>query len=73
MFSQSQWASLQTRVDARSQLVDNLLDRLSQFNGQYDSLRKFVDEGNRLLGDEKPVGEDAARLQEQMDMCQVPH
>ena len=59
-------------MDARSQLVDNLLDRLSQFNGQYDSLRKFVDEGNRLLGDEKPVGEDAARLQEQMDTCQVP-
>ena len=58
-------------MDARSQLVDNLLDRLSQFNGQYDSLRKFVDEGNRLLGDEKPVGEDAARLQEQMDTCQV--
>ena len=69
--TQSQWASLQSKVDSRSKLVDNLLDRLNQFNTLYGPLKEFVDEGNRLLGDEKPVGVSAARLEEQVCTCQV--
>ena len=69
--TQSQWASLQSKVESRSKLVDNLLDRLNQFNTLYGPLKEFVDEGNRLLGDEKPVGVSAARLEEQVCTCQV--
>ena len=68
---QSQWASLRSKVDSRSRLVKNLLNQLNEFNSQYDVLRKFVDEGKRLLEGEKPVGENATRLQEQVDTCQV--
>ena len=67
-FPQSQWASLQSKVDARSKLVDNLLYKLTEFNRCYGQLKEFVGEGHRLLGDEKPVGE---RLQEQVETCQV--
>ena len=70
-FPQSQWASLQSKVDARSKLVDNLLYKLTEFNRCYGQLKEFVGEGHRLLGDEKPVGESASRLQEQVETCQV--
>ena len=66
------WTSLQTKVDARSKLVENLLNKLKEFNSCYGKLKEFVEEGHRLLGDEKPVGESAARLQEQVETCQVP-
>ena len=58
-------------MDTRSRLVNNLLERLNEFNGRYESLKEFVDRGNRLLGDEKPVADSAARLQEQVETCQV--
>ena len=70
-FPQSQWASLQSKVDARSKLVDNLLYKLTEFNRCYGRLKEFVGEGHRLLDDEKPVGESASRLQEQVETCQV--
>ena len=70
---QSQWASLQTKVESRSRLVDNLLDQLNEFNSRYAILRRFVDEGNHLLDNERPIGDNAARLQEQVDTCQVLH
>lgn len=68
---QSQFKWLKGRVSDRDSQIANLLDRLHQFNGQYDSLRKFVTDGNQLLASEKPVGENASRVQEQMDTCQV--
>ena len=71
MCLQSQWASLQSKVDARSKLVENLLHKLTEFNGCYGKLKEFVEEGTRLLANEKPVGESAARLQEQVETCQV--
>ena len=63
--------SLQAKVDTRSKLVENLLIKLNEFNSCYEKLREFVEEGNRLLGNERPVGESAARLQEQVETCQV--
>lgn len=55
----------------RDSQISSLLEKLHQFNLQYDDLQKFVREGNDLLAQEKPVGADAARVQEQMDTCQV--
>ena len=55
----------------REAQVSDLLDKLRQFNQQYDSLKKFIAEGNNLLSCEKPVGDNATRVQEQMDTCQV--
>ena len=71
VYLQSQWTSLQSKVDARSKLVENLLAKLNEFNSCYGKLKEFVEEGNRLLGNEKPVGESASRLQEQVETCQV--
>jgi hypothetical protein len=58
-------------VTERDSQISSLLDKLHQFNQQYDGLQKFVQDGNELLAGEKPVGENAARVQEQMDTCQV--
>ena len=46
---------------------------MNQFDRQYDALRKFVQESSDLLEKEKPVGESAARIEEQMRTCQVSH
>lgn len=50
-----------------------LLDKMNQFDVQYESLRKFVEESSGLLERERPVGESAARIEEQMKTCQVRH
>ena len=44
---------------------------MRQFDRQYDTLRKFVQESTELLEKEKPVGDSAARIEEQMKTCQV--
>ena len=56
---------------ARAGLIAELLDKVQQFDEKYDGLRKFVQESNDLLEKEKPVGESAARIEEQMKTCQV--
>lgn len=55
----------------RDSQISSLLDKLRRFNQQYDALQEFVRDGNDLLAQEKPVGDNAARVQEQMDTCQV--
>ena len=71
MYIKIQWEWLRSHADARSRQIDYLLDKIRQFNDQYSALRQFVDEGNKLLEEERPVGDTAARIQEQMDTCQV--
>ena len=58
-------------MSERDSQISSLLEKLQRFNQQYEDLQKFVSEGNELLAQEKPVGEDAARVQQQMDTCQV--
>lgn len=69
--TQNQWEWLKTQAGAQAELISDLLEKLSQFNQQYGDLTKFVQEGKELLESEKPVGESAARIQEQMKTCQV--
>ncbi len=71
LIPQSQFQWLKGRVSERDTQISDLLDKLSQFNQQYNRLKEFVDDGNRLLDSEKPVGDNATRVQEQMDACQV--
>ena len=68
---QSQCDWLKGCVTERDSQISSLLDKLHQFNQQYDSLQKFVSNGNELLAGEKPVGENAERVQDQMTTCQV--
>ena len=60
-----------SQASARTNQISDLLANLGLFNGQYNTLREFVKEGNDLLEKEKPVGSSAARIQEQMETCQV--
>lgn len=68
---QSQCDWLKGCITERDSQISHLLDKLSQFNQQYDSLQKFVSNGSELLAGEKPVGENAERVQDQMTTCQV--
>ena len=60
-----------SQASARTNQISDLLANLGLFNGQYNTLREFVKEGNDLLEKEKPVGSSATRIQEQMETCQV--
>lgn len=71
MVTQNQWGWVKAQASARSGLVADLLDKLRQFNNQYGDLRAFVTTGEELLASEHPVGDNAARIQEQMETCQV--
>ena len=62
---------MKNQATARAELIAELLDKVQQFDEKYDGLRKFVQESNDLLEKEKPVGESAARIEEQMKTCQV--
>ena len=44
---------------------------MNQFDKKYGALRKFLEENTELLESEKPVGQSAARIEEQMKTCQV--
>ena len=68
---QNQWSWLNSHADERARQIDNLIDKISEFDGQYIALRQFVDEGTQLCATEKPVGETASRVEEQMETCQV--
>ena len=68
---QNQWAWLKSQAGERSSLVADLLDKLRQFNQQHGDLRAFVTSGQELLATEHPVGDSAARIEEQMETCQV--
>ena len=68
---QNQWAWLKSQAGERSSLVADLLDKLRQFNQQHGDLRAFVTSGQELLATEHPVGNSAARIEEQMETCQV--
>ena len=59
-----------SQASVRTNQISDLLSNLDLFNGQYNTLREFV-EGNDLLEKEKLVGSSAARIQEQMETCQV--
>ena len=68
---QNQWEWLKNQAGAQAELISDLLEKLAQFNLQYGELGKFVQDGRELLASEKPVGESASRIQEQMKTCQV--
>lgn len=68
---QDQFEWLKCRISERDSQISDLLDKLKRFNQHHNHLCKFVAEGNKLLDSEKPVGDSAARVQEQMDTCQV--
>ena len=68
---QTQWEWLKNQVTARAELIAELLDKMNQFDKKYSALRKFVQESTELLEREKPVGQSAARIEEQMKTCQV--
>ncbi len=55
----------------RSSQIADLVDKLQLFNTHYNNLSKFISEGNSLLNSEKPVGETASRIEEQLETCQV--
>ena len=59
-----------SQASVRMNQISDLLSNLGLFNGQYNTLRESV-EGNDLLEKEKLVGSSAARIQEQMETCQV--
>lgn len=69
--AQAQWEWLRAQADGRSSQISDLLEWLHQFNKQYEAMMVFVREGNELLEREKPVGNSASGVQEQMDTCQV--
>ena len=68
---QTQWEWLKNQATARAALMAELLDKMNQFDKKYSALRKFVQESTELLEREKPVGQSAARIEEQMKTCQV--
>ncbi len=68
---QNQWSWLNSHADERARQIDYLIDKISEFDDQYIALRQFVDEGTQLCATEKPVGETASRVEEQMETCQV--
>lgn len=68
---QSQFEWLKGRITERDSQISDLLDKVRDFNRQYDSLKEFVNNGNDLLAKEKPIGDTAARVKEQMQTCQV--
>ena len=71
MYIQTQWEWLKNQATARAKLIADLLDKMNQFDEKYSALRKFVQESTELLEREKPVGQSAARIEEQMKTCQV--
>ena len=71
LYLQTQWEWLKSQATTRAELITELLDKMNQFDKKYGALRKFLEESNALLESEKPVGQSAARIKEQMKMCQV--
>ena len=70
-YFQTQWEWLKNQATARAKLIAELLEKMNQFDEKYSALRKFVQESTELLEREKPVGQSAARIEEQMKTCQV--
>lgn len=68
---QNQWERLMSHAKDRSEQMSDLLVRLGQYDKLSADLMRFVREGRELLERERPVGDSAARLQEQMETCQV--
>lgn len=56
---------------ARSEQMSDLLVRLDKYDKLSADLMRFVREGQQLLERERPVGDSATKLQEQMETCQV--
>ncbi len=68
---QNQWAWLDSHAAERAKQIDHLIDKISEFDRQYNTQRQFVEEGMQLCASEKPVGETVDRVKEQMEACQV--
>ena len=62
---------LKNQAIAPAELITELCDKRHQLDEKYSALRKFVQESTELLVTEKPVGQSAARIEEQMKTCQV--
>ena len=62
---------MKNQATARAELMTELLDKMKQFDEKYDGSRRFLQESTELLEREKPVGDSAARIEEQMKTCQV--
>lgn len=52
-------------------MIRDLLGELEQFNQQLGDLNDFISNGNDLLNSEKPLGHGLAKLEEQLQTCQV--
>lgn len=66
-----QWEWSKEQVDTRLQQVNDLLERLKLFISQYEAFQRLVVQGKDLLEQERPVGQTAQRISEQMKTCQV--
>lgn len=60
-----------TQIELRIQQANELSEQLSQFEKLYKLLRSLITEGYQLLESERPVGNDATRISEQTNTCQV--
>jgi len=70
---QGEWSWLHSASGVRARQIDDLIDRVSQFDEQYSTLRGFVEGGTQLLDTQKPVGDTSVRIDEQMETCQVSY
>lgn len=59
------------RVKQRLQQVEDLSQRLEEFDKKYSVLLGLVKEGTTLLEREQPIGSTANRITEQTTTCQV--
>ena len=66
-----QWAWSKEQVETRLQQISDLEDRIKQFNEKYAAFQILVDEGEKLLQQERPIGCTPQRIAEQMKICQV--